>query len=184
MANENNDLAYLDNMSDYKVAEGYSDVRGWDVFDSDNRKIGEVDGLLASKLAERVVYIDVEVDEDLITAGRTDIDTTANPETHEFENADGEDHIIIPIGLVNFNEAAKNVHAPHITHATFAKANRFSKRADFDRDYEVDIYRLYTPDDTVVVAPEGDILPDESVVVTPEGGAFYDQPHFRDSIKN
>ncbi len=168
MANDNGDLEYLDNMSDYGVASGYNDVRGWDVFDADNRKIGEVDGLLASKLAERVVYLDVEVDEDLITAGRADLDTTANTAIHEFENADGDDHIIIPIGLVNFNEAAKNVHAPQITHATFAKANRFSKRADFDRNYEVDIYRLYTPDETVVVTPEGD--------------TFYDQPHFQNPM--
>lgn len=165
MADDKNDLAYLDDMSDYKVAEGFSDVRGWTVFDADNRKIGEVDGLLASKQAERVVYIDVEVDQDLIIAGRADIDTSANPETHEFLNADGEDHIIIPIGLVNFNEHAKNVHAPQIKHATFAEAKRFSKRADFDRNYEVDVYRLYTPDETVVV------LEDEAT--------FYDQPHFR-----
>ncbi len=167
MATNNRDLEYLDEMSDYGVADGYSDVRGWDVLDADNRKIGEVEGLLASRAAKRVVYLDVEVDEDLITAGRADIDTSANPETHEFENADGDDHIIIPIGMVNFNEHANNVHASQIKHATFAKANRLGKRAEFDRAYEVEVYQLYAPEGTAIAV---------------EDGTFYDQPHFRNPM--
>jgi hypothetical protein len=66
MTDTNKNLFNLDELSGYKVAENYHDVRGWDVKDANNRTIGKVDHLLVNKIAERVVYLDVEVDESLI----------------------------------------------------------------------------------------------------------------------
>jgi hypothetical protein len=63
MTDTNKNLFNLDELSGYKVAENYSDVRGWDVKDANNRTIGKVDHLLVNKTAERVVYLDVEVDD-------------------------------------------------------------------------------------------------------------------------
>ncbi len=62
MTEKNKDLYNLHDLSGYKVAEDYADVRDWEVIDVDKRTIGKVDGLLVSKQAERVVYLDVEVD--------------------------------------------------------------------------------------------------------------------------
>nr|WP_294894958.1 hypothetical protein [uncultured Pedobacter sp.] len=66
MKDENKDLYYLHDLSDYKIASDYPDFRGWKLQDTAHREIGTVDGLLVSKSAERVVYLDIEVNEDLI----------------------------------------------------------------------------------------------------------------------
>ncbi|MBU1823031.1 MAG: photosystem reaction center subunit H [Bacteroidetes bacterium] len=143
---KNKDLYYLDDLSDYKVASGYSDVRGWVVKDAENRAIGRVEGLLASKSAERVVYLDVEVDEDLIEEGHRTYATSASKGVHGFKNEEGENHLIIPIGLANLDEDENEVHTDRINRSTFARADRFKKDTTFDQDYEVRMYQLYTGD--------------------------------------
>lgn len=65
----NKNLFNLDDLPDYRVAEIYSDVRGWEVKDANKRSIGKVDHLLVNKTAERVVYLDVEVHDALIKEG-------------------------------------------------------------------------------------------------------------------
>lgn len=62
MPDKNKNLYYLDELQDYKIEDNYCDVRGWEVQDADSRTIGKVDNLLVSKEAERVVYLDVEMD--------------------------------------------------------------------------------------------------------------------------
>jgi len=69
MTTKNKNLYYLHELSDYKVASDYADVRDWEVVDADKRTIGKVDALLVNKEAERVVYLDVEVNASLIEAG-------------------------------------------------------------------------------------------------------------------
>lgn len=151
MTNHNNDIHYLENLDDYKVASGYSDVRGWEVKDFNNLTIGEVKSLVASKSAERVVYLDVEVDEELIKVGSQSYNTAAGDGVKEYINEDGENHLIIPIGMVRLDEENEVVYSDQIDHATFAKASRYKKGAAFDRNYEVDVYRLYTGDETIVI---------------------------------
>jgi len=151
MTDKKKDIHYLDDLSGYKVASDFSDVRGWPVKDANDRTIGKVDGLLASKKAERVVYLDVEVDENVIEEGHKPLQTPANEGVHEFINKEGENHVIIPIGMVSIHEEEKEVYTDQIDHVTFAKANRFSKGSDFDHDYEVEIYRLYLGDPTIII---------------------------------
>ena len=126
MSDKEKDLHYLDDMSDYKVADDYTDPRGWEVKDTDGRTVGKVDGLLASNSAKR--------------------------------------------GMVQLDVENENVFSDRITHDTFARANRRQKRADFDRNYEVELYRLYINDDD-----EGLVVPltDEDV--------FYDREEFMSS---
>ena len=71
--------------------------------DSNNLLIGKVEGLVASKSAERVVYLDVEVDE-LIKVGNQSYNTASGDGIKEYINEDGENHLIIPIGMVRLNE--------------------------------------------------------------------------------
>ncbi|GHB70619.1 PRC-barrel domain-containing protein [Persicitalea jodogahamensis] len=146
MSDKEKDLHYLDDMSDYKVADGYTDPRGWEVKDTDGRIVGKVDGMLASKRAERVVYIDVEVDESIIEKGHEKLGDSASEGVHEFINEDGDTHLIVPIGMVQLDDENKSVMSNQITHDTFAKASRRVKGADFDRNYEVELYRLYVND--------------------------------------
>lgn len=164
MDTENKNLFYLDELSDYKVAENYPDVRGWEVKDIDNRTIGKVDGLLVSKSAEKVVYLDVEVDETVIELGHESYSKPVNG-VHEFMNKDGDDHLIIPIGMVVLNEDEKVVHSKQINHGTFAKAGRFSKGTKLGREYESLIIKCY--------------LPKSTVMLTEGNNDFYDRQEFK-----
>lgn len=56
----------LDELSDYEVARGEPDVRGWDVIAGDGTRIGEVDELLVDTAARKVRFLDVTVDEELV----------------------------------------------------------------------------------------------------------------------
>jgi uncharacterized protein (TIGR02271 family) len=55
----------------WQVAEGEPDVRGWDVITSDQRKIGEVDDLLADPAAMKVRFLTIDLDHD-VARGSTD----------------------------------------------------------------------------------------------------------------
>jgi len=143
MTDTNKNLFNLDELSDYKVANDYSDVRGWQVKDANNRTIGKVDHLLVNKIAERVVYLDVEVDETLIEEGHNTFQTRVSDGVHEFLNKDGENHLIIPIGMAIIDERNKLVTTNQIDRSTFAKAKRFRKGDVLDFDYELNAYRHY-----------------------------------------
>ena len=149
MTDTNKNLFNLDELSGYKVADDYSDVRGWDVKDANNRTIGKVDHLLVNKIAERVVYLDVEVDEELIVNGHDTYETRVSDGVHQFLNKDGENHLIIPIGMATIDDENKQVITNQIDSATFAKAKRFRKGDVLDFDYELNLVRHYKADNTI-----------------------------------
>jgi uncharacterized protein (TIGR02271 family) len=63
-------LVSLDH-DEWAVADGEPDVRGWDVFTTDQRRIGEVDDLLADPAAMKVRYMTIDLDNDT-SGNRTD----------------------------------------------------------------------------------------------------------------
>lgn len=149
MTNTKQNLFDLDELSGYKVADNYSDVRGWNVKDANNRIIGKVDHLLVNKAAERVVYLDVEVDTTLIEEGYNTYQDSASAGVHEFLNKEGENHLIIPIGMATIDEKNKLVKTNQIDSSTFAKAKRFKKGDDIDFEYELNAVRHYGKDNTI-----------------------------------
>lgn len=149
MTDTNKNLFNLDELSGYKVADDYHDVRGWDVKDANNRTIGKVDHLLVNKIAERVVYLDVEVDESLIEDEHNTYQKHASDGVHEFLNKDGENHLIIPIGMADFDEENKLVNTNQIDSSTFAKTKRFKKGEDLDFGYELNVVRHYRGDNNI-----------------------------------
>lgn len=141
--NKNKHLYYLNELSDYKIASEDPDVRGWQVKDADNRVIGKVDNLLVNKSTERVVYLDVEVDSSIIEANHDPYGTPSDAEVHEFINKDGENHIIIPVGLVSINEDPDYVYTDRINHQTFAETKRIQPGSQINREYEVVVLESY-----------------------------------------
>lgn len=146
--NENKQLYYLNELSDYKISSDDPDVRGWEVKDADNRVIGKVDNLLVNKRTERVVYLDVEVDSSIIEGNHDPYGKPANADVHEFINKDGENHIIIPVGLVNLNEDKNFVYTDSVDYNTFAETKRFQKGSTVNRDYEVVVLDSYNRRET------------------------------------
>ncbi|WP_143961380.1 PRC-barrel domain-containing protein [Litoribacter populi] len=148
MADDKKNLFYLDDLSDYKVASDYSDVRGWEVIDPQKRTIGKVEGLLVNKEAEKVVYLDVEVDQALIDEGFKGDEISNQEGAHGFINKDGERHLIIPIGIVAIDEDNKKVLSHEVGYDTFVKTKRYTKGKNIDRQYEVQVYETYLPAET------------------------------------
>lgn len=136
-------LYKLEELSDYKVASEDPDVRNWDVRDADNRVVGKVANLLVNKEAERVVYLDVEVDKTIIDAKHDPYGRPENMDVREFINKDGENHVIIPVGMVNLDAANKTVNANGINHRTFAETKRFNTANPIDREYEIAVLNSY-----------------------------------------
>ncbi|MBD0361091.1 MAG: PRC-barrel domain-containing protein, partial [Nitrososphaeraceae archaeon] len=101
-------ISYLDELSNYIVAADDYDVRGWKVKDADNLTIGKVDDLLVNKKAERVVYLDVDVDKSLLEDEDDTDKIPAVDGAYGFMNKDGDNHLIIPIGMVRLDEENKN----------------------------------------------------------------------------
>lgn len=143
MKTDKKNLYYLSELSDYKIASGYPDIRGWNIKDNDNRVIGKVDNLIVNKNMDRVLYIDVEVDPSIIEANHDPYKSNANPEVREFINKDGDNHIIIPIGLVDINEDNNYVFTQSVDYTTFAETKRYSQKDSIDRDYEIVILDSY-----------------------------------------
>jgi sporulation protein YlmC with PRC-barrel domain len=57
-------LVPLDRLDDLEVAEGYTDIRGFEVYLPNGRKIGKVDELLVDRAARRVAEITLDLDGD------------------------------------------------------------------------------------------------------------------------
>jgi len=139
-------LYYLEELSDYKVDSHYSDVSGWPVKDREDRVIGKVSNLLVNKNLEKVVYLDVEVDDSIIDANHDPYASPANEDLREFVNQKGENHIIIPIGMVAIDDKQKFVFADSIGYQTFAGTKRMSPGANINRDYEKMVLNSYNRD--------------------------------------
>lgn len=142
MSEDKKQLYYLDELSDYKVKNEDPDVRGWDMKDHDNRVIGKVNDLLVHKKLEKVMYLDVEVDQTIIDADH-DPYAPGDGEIREFVNKEGENHLIVPIGLVDIDETHKFVRTHRLDHRTFAETKRMRAGAPIERDYEVVILESY-----------------------------------------
>ncbi len=139
-------LYYLHELSDFKVDSDDPDVRGWPVKDVDNKVVGKVDNLLVSKEKKRVVYLDVEVDESIIEANHDPYGKSASGDVHEFINKEGENHLILPVGLARLNTDDNFVYTDRIDHRTFAETKRMEKGYDVDRDYEIVVLESYNRD--------------------------------------
>lgn len=136
-------LYYLSELSDYKVETDYPDVRNWAVKDSALRTIGTVRNLVVNKLTEKVVYLDVEVDSSIIDAEDDPYGRPDNTDVREFLNEEGEDHVIVPIGLVDINMAEEYVFTESIDHKTFAGTKRKRADAQIGREYETAVLGSY-----------------------------------------
>ena len=90
--NANADLRRLNELDDFDVADGYPDIRGWDVKTPTGRKLGKVKDLIVSVAERRVRYVDVEVDRDM--RGPAD---------------DMNGHALLPIGTVQLDEKHDDV---------------------------------------------------------------------------
>ena len=149
-------LYYLEELNNYKLSDNDKDVRGWKVNDVDSKVIGHVENLLVNKNSERVVYLDVEVDESIISANFEPHNFKTKKGIHHFLNHVSENHIIIPVGMVTLDLKNKIVSTKKINYDTFAHTKRLKKGEPINREYEVDVFDSYTKPGIEVEYPEDD----------------------------
>lgn len=112
----NRNLASLDELDDFKVADEDPDPRGWDIFAEDGRRIGEVDELIVDTSAMKVRYLDCDLDE------------------AELGIEDRERHVLIPLDNARLDENAKRVTVEGITSEDVAMLPPFT--GDLSADYD------------------------------------------------
>ncbi|MBD2713884.1 PRC-barrel domain-containing protein [Microvirga sp. STR05] len=89
-------LRRLRDLTDYEVADGNPDVRGWTVRGGDGRPFGEVTELIVEEETLKVRYLDVELSASLNINDR-------------------ERHILIPIGVAALDDDGDNLFVPSLT---------------------------------------------------------------------
>jgi len=108
-------LVPLDKASDYTIASGNPDPRGWDVLASGS-KVGEVDKLIADLDALKVRYLDVELDKRV--AGAKDR------------------HVLIPIGTARLDDDNDRVLLEGISSDALVGLPAYTPTTVISRDYE------------------------------------------------
>lgn len=123
MAGELDRVVPLDELDDFKVADGDPDVRGWDVLSADGRKIGEVDNLLIDTAAMKVRYLEVDVD-------------------REVTNATEERHVLVPIGYARLDESDDQIRVDSLKVADVMTLPAYS-RGSLTREHETTVRKRF-----------------------------------------
>ena len=123
-------IGRLSDLDDFKVADGYPDIRGWDVKTADGSRIGKVKDLVVDTGAMRVRYLDVELDRSVRDLAR---DATTPGDQ-------GDDrHVLLPIGDLRLDDDHDDVLVDNLSAAQIGALPRHG--GQFSSDYES---RLHT----------------------------------------
>jgi photosynthetic reaction center H subunit len=88
-------VAPLSQLADYEIADGYPEVRGWEVCDAADRSIGRVHDLLVDVGALRVRYLDVEL-------------------APKFARTEAERRVLIPVEIADLDGTGDKVLLPGV----------------------------------------------------------------------
>ncbi len=111
---QNRRLVYLEDLKDYKMADGDPDVRGWNIHDANNDNVGVISGLIVDPEKEKVVYLDVDIRDDIIAADHDPFDARHYDNIREYQDKEGDIHMIVPIGAAHVDRVNKKVLADGI----------------------------------------------------------------------
>ncbi|WP_310394521.1 PRC-barrel domain-containing protein [Hymenobacter sp.] len=114
-------LRRLRDLTDFEVADGHLDVRGWAVRGGDGQSLGTVHELIVELEALKVRYLDVELD-----AG--------------FRLDDAGSHILLPIGAASLDAEDDNVFVPALN-AESMRVYPLYTEIQITRAYEVAMLR-------------------------------------------
>jgi photosynthetic reaction center H subunit len=78
-------LTHLDDLKDFKVADGEPDIRGWAVKTAEGVRMGKVADLLVDSSAMKVRYMDVALDRKVL-------------------DLEDDRHVLVPIGAARLND--------------------------------------------------------------------------------
>jgi uncharacterized protein (TIGR02271 family) len=145
--------------SDFEVAEGYPNIRGWDVVSPDGQKLGKVDDLIVSPGEMRVRYLDVDVDSSVRSS---------------VSNAAGGDagHALVPIGTAQLDDTNDRVIVSSLSGSDLGAYPRYDRAAGISRDYESTLRGHHKGAGAAGAA---------GAAAGAAAGNFYDDDHYDDS---
>ncbi len=114
---ETNEYRRLEELrgSDYEIADGEPDIRGWDIKNNRGTRIGEVHEVLFNPSTRKVRYIVAELEPRIFGVARREI--------------------LIPIGLAELHEKEDEVYLPELTLSQLDAAPDYIKDGfNFDRE--------------------------------------------------
>jgi stress response protein YsnF len=120
--NENNNHLQELGGSDFEIAEGQPDIRGWTVKDQQGRTVGEVDELIFDPQSLKVRYMVLDLEGNVL----------------DLETRD----VLIPIGLAQLDQNDDDVYLPNITADQLQSLPKYEKGI-FDRDHEHSIRNIF-----------------------------------------
>jgi photosynthetic reaction center H subunit len=103
----------LKNLDDFQVAPGSPDIRGWKVVGAEGEKVGTVEDFLVDTTAQKVRYLELDIEAAGAAAGRT----------------------LLPVGLAIVDREDKIVFVPEIGAATIGRLPPY-RGEPVDRAYE------------------------------------------------
>lgn len=125
MATETNDrnrrLQELSD-SDFEIADGQPDIRGWDVKDAGGNRIGEVDDLIFDTQSRKVRYMKIDLEDNVLDLEPRDV--------------------LVPIGLAQLDDADDDVILSNVT-ADQLRALPEYDDDNLDSDFESGIRRVF-----------------------------------------
>lgn len=169
MNDKNRNLYYLEELSDYKVSDDDKDARGWEVKDRSHKVVGKVDNFVVNKKTQKVVYLDIEVDESIIKANIDPYYKSSSSSASENLNEAGENHLIIPVGMADLDTDDEYVLTDTIDYQTFSETKRIKKGQPIHRDYELIVLDSYTRGSDPSSYKDKDVDDD----------SFYNNKHFK-----
>ncbi len=173
---QNRRLVYLKDLKDYKMASGDPDVRGWNIHDSNNDNVGVISGLLVDPVLEKVVYLDVEIREDILAPDHDPFDARHYDGIHEYQDKEGEIHMIVPVGVAHVDSVEKKVIADGIDQGSlrnYPSYRYYEEKLELHPEYERRIKEEYLRQRRYLEGSESRV--DEPELTDEE---FYNSEHF------
>lgn len=133
-------LVHLDDVTDFKVADGDPDVRGWDVRAADGRKIGRVEDLIVDTRQMKVRYLEAKLDK---AVTRSDRDR----------------YVLIPIGTARLDQTEDDVYLG----SNIVDPQQLPEydRSELTRDYEVSLRGQFATGNADAVNTNDDFYQDD-----------------------
>lgn len=103
-----NNLARLEDLDDYEIADGQPDIRGWKVKTPADGEVGKVESLFADPVALKVRYIEVKVKREVL-------------------GTEDDENVLIPIGAAKLNDDNDTVFVSEIPTAGLRGVPRFGR---------------------------------------------------------
>ena len=123
-------------------SKNFPEIKDWDVLDSFNQHIGEVDNVLVDVQDEVIRYLDVRLDSKIANSENEKLN---NPNRSKIE---GDVHMLIPVGMVRLDEEKYNIISDELTKNIISRGPLHKKGDEIPPEYERNVVGLLKESDT------------------------------------